>query len=569
MLSEGDSDKENSNASVGFRPRKGSYTLDKPSPLLAAHLQKFGSEEDRSNHDMSSYQKTPSPSKIDTIARLKNIDKETDPLNRSNMLKRYLDGLGEIPVPVVSPLKNNQAFNQASNCTRDSSTIGPKPPITALNIETSSCEVFNRKDPPKPHPTPLRLQSNISVVSSPSLSLTPLPFPAPTPSVTPLPSQSFCDASSTAPTPDPSSLSWSYSQTNDPSSTNLSDPSQLEQAVSSLANQHQQNLTQLMAKQEQERLRLREQFEAKQRELVEQIVKQFPNLSAGMIPDLGAKQQTIVGSNSEQAANGNSTATPLESKQFHKNIFLDSDNTRDQKDIVAPKPIKLVIPDDVYSVVHEAGWLRLTALARGFLVRRLVSTEKVQFLKQTIRETISCAVRLHLEADGPPSQQDQDLHGRLLVQLESACHSVHRIFFDLGVPERMSIIALDRAAKSKVTRRDSPNEKKISAATLSRLESKARSSGSKLTAESRAQRTAGPRTVYTSTSTRTPSSSSRKSNSTTQKRRKSRNMSRDRRSSLGGTQPSRRSIASLSAQARRSSPNLASHKQSSTKPAWK
>jgi len=317
-----------------------------------------------------------------------------------------------------------------------------------------------------------------------------------------------------------------------------------------------------MARQELERTRLRQQFEAKQRELVEQIVKQFPNLSASMIADLGVELPQNE-SRVEQSANNadsQSYTNPLKSKK------IPMENTGGS----APKPEKPVIPDEAYSEEHAGGWLRLTALARGFLVRRLVSTEKVQFLKQTIRETISCAVRLHLESEGPPSRQDQDLHDRLLVQLDSACLSVHRIFFDLGVPERMSIIALDRAAKLKVSRRDSPSEKKVSAATLSRLESKARRrrSNSRPGVESvvQSQKSTAPRPGYT-TRSRNPSSSTGKPNSSAQKRRKSRNMSRDRRSSLGGTQPSRRPMGSLSAQARRSSPNLVvSHKP---KPAWK
>ena len=36
-------------------------------------------------------------------------------------------------------------------------------------------------------------------------------------------------------------------------------------------------------------------------------------------------------------------------------------------------------------------------------------------------------------SDGPPTRSDLDLHARLLAQLESACQSVHNIFFkELG-----------------------------------------------------------------------------------------------------------------------------------------
>ena len=57
----------------------------------------------------------------------------------------------------------------------------------------------------------------------------------------------------------------------------------------------------------------------------------------------------------------------------------------------------LVMPEEMYAAQYSKAWVRLTALARGYLVRKLLATEKVQFLKRTIRETLACAVRLHLE----------------------------------------------------------------------------------------------------------------------------------------------------------------------------
>ena len=61
----------------------------------------------------------------------------------------------------------------------------------------------------------------------------------------------------------------------------------------------------------------------------------------------------------------------------------------------APAPIS--VPPAAYESKYAEGWLRLTALARGYLVRRLVATDKVKFLKRTIKETITCAVKLHQE----------------------------------------------------------------------------------------------------------------------------------------------------------------------------
>jgi len=62
----------------------------------------------------------------------------------------------------------------------------------------------------------------------------------------------------------------------------------------------------------------------------------------------------------------------------------------------------------------------------------------------TIKETVSCALQLHLESPGPPSREDLQLHARLLAQIESACHDVYDIFFRLGVHERYKIISLKK-----------------------------------------------------------------------------------------------------------------------------
>merc|ERR1712059_220866 len=81
---------------------------------------------------------------------------------------------------------------------------------------------------------------------------------------------------------------------------------------------------------------------------------------------------------------------------------------------------------------HKHAWDKLTAIGRGFLTRRL------------------------------------------LAQLESACISLHDIFFRLGIPERMSILALDRVARqARQARGGQPkSEKRISSATAARLHAK-------------------------------------------------------------------------------------------------
>ena len=60
------------------------------------------------------------------------------------------------------------------------------------------------------------------------------------------------------------------------------------------------------------------------------------------------------------------------------------------------KPVVVKIPEEAH--LHQRAWVRLTALARGHLTRRLLRTDKVENIKRTIKETVACAVNLHLES---------------------------------------------------------------------------------------------------------------------------------------------------------------------------
>ncbi|KAM8721468.1 hypothetical protein ACLKA7_007359 [Drosophila subpalustris] len=96
---------------------------------------------------------------------------------------------------------------------------------------------------------------------------------------------------------------------------------------------------------------------------------------------------------------------------------------------------------------HEAATL-LNAVTRGFLVRRLFRTEQVQRIVQTIRDTLIFVLNLHLETYGTQLDQEEPanirLKARLLQQLCSASRTLHLIFFQTSIKERMEIIARDR-----------------------------------------------------------------------------------------------------------------------------
>jgi len=555
------------------RPRRGSYTLEKPSPLLQAHLHKFGAEEDDlSLHDMSNYQRTPSPVKSSRAGKLRrNQPPNTLPFDtdrKQETLADYLKSLGQTARSGLrtatesasaiqdgrgyggqsrnynqsaasvgrlanststiltanekvssnhTPIKNiveqailnsqskQPSVSPSSQVTSPTTTVAPLSPhrVTAIHSPSVQKQLAsaqpadlallspksNTNNPAKSSDSEIHVSTSVvSSTTSHQLHLSAQSPPVKTtnsttdqvqirlprhcnPSITidpsDLPALSF-PASITRPSSpelslqqvplieeDSVPLSTSSNHRQHQSVSEQSASLQLERAVSSLADTHRESLTRLLRKQEEERDLLRREFEEKQQQLMQQILRTFPSLKIDQLPvSPGAGEDDFVDRNTAVA-----------------------DGILEQSSLLASE-----IPSEVNNPKYARGWLALTALARGYLVRRLVNTEKVQFLKRTIRETIACAVRLHLDIDGAPSEQDVYLHSRLLAQLEAACHSIHQIFFELPCKERMSIIALDRAAaKSKQMIKhkfNQPNQvgKKISAATRSRLEKKARDS---------------------------------------------------------------------------------------------
>ena len=207
-----------------------------------------------------------------------------------------------------------------------------------------------------------------------------------------------------------------------------SSTSALEQAVNDLARSHQESLARLIMKQEEERKQLRQEFEDRQNMLIQQIVEQFPNLGIGnldnvMKDDIPLPKQSNLVQSIQGSSERCSTLSPC-NKQVNSRLqsealavsassnietfsynLSNADTTRNPSPSIHWKadPSRngsaepLVMPEEVYAAQYSKAWVRLTALARGYLVRKLLATEKVQFLKRTIRETLACAVRLHLE----------------------------------------------------------------------------------------------------------------------------------------------------------------------------
>ncbi|XP_032517837.2 uncharacterized protein LOC116770461 isoform X2 [Danaus plexippus] len=95
---------------------------------------------------------------------------------------------------------------------------------------------------------------------------------------------------------------------------------------------------------------------------------------------------------------------------------------------------------------------KIVSYAKGYLVRRLMSTERVQATVQTIKDALLCALQLHQEREGIRGA-DVDLHRRLIQQITAACYSLHDTFITSSSSERCALIAADRSRRRSLAAR--------------------------------------------------------------------------------------------------------------------
>ncbi|XP_070617248.1 centriolar coiled-coil protein of 110 kDa isoform X2 [Erythrolamprus reginae] len=101
----------------------------------------------------------------------------------------------------------------------------------------------------------------------------------------------------------------------------------------------------------------------------------------------------------------------------------------------------------VYSPAMKRRFNKISALAKGFLTRRLLQTEKLRHLRQTVHDTMEFIKSFQSEAllkRGSLPTQDANLQERVVAQLQAALYDIHDIFFKMEAGERMSILRQDR-----------------------------------------------------------------------------------------------------------------------------
>nr|XP_049694083.1 uncharacterized protein LOC110383248 isoform X2 [Helicoverpa armigera] len=105
---------------------------------------------------------------------------------------------------------------------------------------------------------------------------------------------------------------------------------------------------------------------------------------------------------------------------------------------------------------EHAAATKIVAVAKGYLVRRLMRTDRVQATVQTIKDALLCALQLHQDREGIRGA-DVDLHRRLIQQITAACYSLHDTFVASTASERCALIAADRGRRRSLAARQANN----------------------------------------------------------------------------------------------------------------
>ncbi|XP_071329759.1 centriolar coiled-coil protein of 110 kDa-like isoform X2 [Trachinotus anak] len=132
---------------------------------------------------------------------------------------------------------------------------------------------------------------------------------------------------------------------------------------------------------------------------------------------------------------------------------------------------------------QQRAFCRIGAITRGFLTRRLLKTEKVKHLRQTIVDTQEFIRSFQTEAPQKKCTllaQDLSLQERVRAQLRAALYDIHDIFFEMPLGDRLALLQQDRELRAERKLRDMEKTKcpkdrvVLSAATQRSLDRKKR-----------------------------------------------------------------------------------------------
>ncbi|XP_029292629.1 centriolar coiled-coil protein of 110 kDa isoform X2 [Cottoperca gobio] len=157
----------------------------------------------------------------------------------------------------------------------------------------------------------------------------------------------------------------------------------------------------------------------------------------------------------------------------------------------------------VLTAEQQRAFCRIGAIIRGFLTRRLLKTEKIKHLCQTIMDTQEFIRSFQTEAPrkrGSCSAQDRSLQERVRAQLRAALYDIHDIFFEIPLGDRLALLQQERELRAERKLREMEKAKcpkdrvVLSAATQRSLDRKKRFGESPAQARKMQQKPKSPTT---------------------------------------------------------------------------
>ncbi|NWS69764.1 CP110 protein, partial [Crotophaga sulcirostris] len=268
-----------------------------------------------------------------------------------------------------------------------------------------------------------------------------------------------------------------------------------------LEEQHAQQLSILIAEQEREQEKLQKELEEQERKLkgkkvaTTEIEISKVNINSrmelewrkktesGLLESVQSQLETVHNANATSIGFAHTTTPNTFASTSETSFFLwgPSGSGVIKTSVSRPSTRIKTKWTQVFSPEIQMKFDKITAVAKGFLTRRLLQTEKLKHLKQTIKDTMEFIKNFQSEAPlkrGSVSAQDASLHERVMAQLRAALYDIHDIFFTMEASERMNILRHDREVrKEKMLRQmdkvKSPRERvTLSTATQKSLDRK-------------------------------------------------------------------------------------------------
>ena len=418
------------------RERRLSYTLEEPSPVLLAYMQRFGNVDQIKpidNNDSVTKCDNPRCHLEDYLSNLAQAPKiislrhtpveslkedspgkENVPPIEHNIIssqQKPKEFPMETPTPTLSPLKPNEgpSWAKSPQMTPEKETKvlddTTKTPIKSLPEPVIDKDAKNvAKDPieKQGEPNEPTVEPAISVEIVNDMDLTPRS------EATTFTVDSSLMESVTLPT------------MKEKPRLKTTRKEQIEAAVTALAIQQQKEIQKMIEQQSKEREQLRQMFEDQQRELINSVLSAVSttnqtedNSSAtGIMADLESNLTSI---NTEPPSSIITTSKSI-NRIPSPVIPTVRPPPPDPSSLILPTNYS--IPDDAKTPENSIRFEKLSALVKGHLTRRLMRTQKVQDIIKSMKDILTIALQLHQEAHQYPKMEDVQLHARLLQQLQ-------------------------------------------------------------------------------------------------------------------------------------------------------